>query len=281
VAPTSEAVSCVAHFSGKGLAGKLSAGRFHGLADVVIQAPSRRAFSMHLSPDGSFSIGQNDLLAPDQFVAGTVLTDDQQKRQAIYRRLLSDSRTQRSSEEATVYVWADPIPAPFDFGNQLRSVGSALISLSLELEHAPAETLVTVPRGFMSYRRILEAGATQPNLEGQAAIDQHLRFQLPPSVLPLQVEKARLWVKVESPSRWFTVSGHLQNGLVQLKSEHSPVDPLQIEITQHDLLVVDENGGLRLDIVVSDADPAIDEQPPKWSIQTLELEIVGRTLKKN
>jgi hypothetical protein len=281
VAPTSETISCVAHFSGKGLAGKLSAGRFHGLADVVIQAPSRRAFSMRLSPDGSFLIGENDLLAPDQFVAGTVLTDDQQKRQAIYRRLLSDSRAQRSSEEATVYVWADPISAPFDFGSQLRSVGSALILLALELEHAPAETLVTVPRGFMSYRRILEAGATQPNLEGQAAIDQHLRFQLPPSVLPLQVEKARLWAKVESPSRRFTVSGHLQNGLVQLKSEHSPVDPLQIEITQHDLLVVDENGGLHLDIAVSDADPALDEQPPKWSIQTLELEVVGRTLKKN
>jgi len=281
VAPTRETISCVAHFSGKGLAGKLSAGRFHGLADVVIQAPSRRAFSMRLSPDGSFLIGEDDLLAPDQFVAGTVLTDDQQKRQAIYRRLLSDSRAQRSSEEATVYVWADPIPAPFDFGSQLRSVGSALISLSLELEHAPAETLVTVPRGFMSYRRILEAGATQPNLEGQAAIDQHLRFQLPPSVLPLQVEKARLWAKVESPSRRFTVSGHSKNGIVRLKSEHSPVDPLQIEITQHDLLVLDEHGGLHLDIAVSDADPALDEQPPKWSIQTLELEIVGRTLKKN
>ena len=75
MAPTSETISCVAHFSEKGLEGKLSPGRFHGLADVVIQAPSRRAFSLRLSTDGSFSIGQNDLLAPDQFVAGTVLTD--------------------------------------------------------------------------------------------------------------------------------------------------------------------------------------------------------------
>src|SRR5262249_12481540 len=151
------------------------------------------AFSIRLSTDGAFATDENDLLAPNQFEAGAVLTDDQQKRQAVYRRLLTDSRIHRQGDDATLYAWADPIPAPFDFGSQLRSVGSALVSLPLKFEQPPPETEVTVPRGFVSYRRILEAGATQPNLEGQAAIDQHLRFQLPPSVLPLQVEKARLW----------------------------------------------------------------------------------------
>src|SRR5262249_53360940 len=80
-APTSDPISCVARFSRSGLEGRLSAGRFHGLADIVIQAPSRRAFSVRLSSDGTFAAGENNLLAPNQFVAGAVLTDDQQKRQ--------------------------------------------------------------------------------------------------------------------------------------------------------------------------------------------------------
>jgi hypothetical protein len=281
VAPTGDPISCVARFGPKGLEGKFSAGRLHGLGDVLIQAPSRRAFSVLLSPDGTFSVSENNLLAPNQFVAGAVLTDDQQRRQAIYRRLLTDSRSQRHGDDVMLYAWTDSIPAPFDFGSQLRSVGSALISLPLEFGQTPPETEVTVPRGFILYRRILEAGPTQPNLEGQAAIDQHLRFQMPPSVLPFHVAKARLWAKVEAPSRRFSVSGHSKKGLVQLRSDFSPVEPLQIEITRDDLLTLDEQGGLHLDIALSDADPALDEQTPKWSIQTLELEVVGKTSKKN
>src|SRR5262249_49711525 len=165
--------------------------------------------------------------------------------EAIYRRLLTDpvamrereawsgergakekdrlthhaSRTTRDgpSEDSVLYAWADPIEVPFDFDSGARLVGSALISLPLELEHTPPEERVKVPRGFIDYRRIMETGPTRPTMDGQDAIDQHLRFQLPHSVLPLKVERARLFAKVEAPSRRFVVSAFTKEGIVEIQ----------------------------------------------------------------
>src|SRR5262249_54649225 len=160
--------------------------------DALIQTPSRQVFSVRLGADGSFTVGENDLLSPDQFVVGTVLSDHQQKREAIYRRLLTDPVAMREreawsgeraakekdrlthhasgttrdgpSEDSVRYAWADPIEVPFDFDSGARLVGSALISLPLELEHTPPEERVTVPRGFIDYRRIMETGPTRPTM---------------------------------------------------------------------------------------------------------------------
>jgi hypothetical protein len=279
IARTDEPISCVARFGLRGLEGKFQAGRFRGLTDALMQSPSRSAFSV--GPDGTFAIGENDHLPPDQFVAGTVLSDHQQKRQAIYRRLLAESHALGPLDDSVLFAWADPLEVPFDFETRPRSIGSALISVPLEIEHTDPGTRVTVPRGFIGYRRILETAEVRPNLEGMAAINQHLRFQLPSSILPLRLESARLFAKVEAPAHRFTVSAATKNGPVEIRAEQSPVDSLTIEIVRDDALILDEQGGLHLDIAVSDAAPSGAEQNPKWSIQTLELEIVGTTLKRN
>jgi hypothetical protein len=117
-------------------------------------------------------------------------------------------------------------------------------------------------------------------LEGTQAIDQHLRFQLPTSVLPVKVDKARLFAKVDAPLRRFTVSGRTKDGHVTLRSEESPVDALQIDIVGSNLLTLDEQGGLHLEVEVNDAAPTEEGQAPKWVIQSLELEIVGETLER-
>jgi hypothetical protein len=281
VARTEEPISCVTHFGPRGLEGRLLAGRLRGLTDVLIQTPSRRAFSVRPAADGSFAIGENDLLSPDQFVVGTVLSDQQQKREAIYRRLLTDPIAMRPSEDSVLYAWADPIEVPFDFESGARLVGSALISIPLELEHTPPEERVTVPRGFIDYRRIMETGATRPTLDGQDAADQHLRFQVPHWVLPLKVERARLFVKVEAPSRKFVVSAFTKDLPVEIRSEQSPVNPLTIDIVPGDALILDKQGGLHLNIAVGESASTDGATAPRWTIQTLELEIVGTTLKRN
>ena len=106
-----------------------------------------------------------------------------------------------------------------------------------------------------------------------------LRSRRQRCLLPLHVEKARLIAKVEAPSRRFTVSVHTKNGLRKLHSVQSPIDPVPIDIVGDDLLLMDEQGGLNLVITVSEPPSVDDGQLPKWDIQALELEVVGRTLK--
>jgi hypothetical protein len=117
-------------------------------------------------------------------------------------------------------------------------------------------------------------------MEAQQAMEQHIRFQLPPSVLPLKIESAHLFMKVDAPSRRFTIRAHSQKGTVELRSLENLVDPFEIPIDRDDFLSLDDQGGLHVDIEVSDPAPGAGEQPPKWTIHYLEIEIVGRTLGK-
>jgi hypothetical protein len=176
-------------------------------------------------------------------------------------------------------VWANPVQVPFDLESEYRWAGSALLTFPLELERTPPGQRVMVPRAFVSYRRILETGATQPTLEGTSAIEQHLRFQLPPSVLPLRVEQVRLFARVESPSRSFAVTRHMKEKRKLLRTVESPVDPLEIDMFGDDLPALDDEGGLHFDVEVSDAAPDEQERATKWAIQSLELEVVGQTVK--
>jgi hypothetical protein len=282
---TDPAMSCVARFGSQGLEGKVSAGPFQGLTDALIQAPSQRCFAARLQPDGGFNAGNADLLPPGQFLAETVLSDQQQKRQAIYQQLFrtsssfsSDRLAIREDEQSRFIVWADPVLVPFVLGDNPRWAGSALLVFPLEWERTPPGQAVTVPRAFVSYRRILETGASQPTLDGVSAIEQHLRFQLPSSVIPLKVERVRLLAKVSAPSRRFAVSARTREKRVLLRIEESPADPLQIDIVGNDIPTLDDQGGLHFDVELSDAASNQDERTPKWVIQALELEIVGQTL---
>ncbi|HEV2949943.1 MAG TPA: hypothetical protein VGX70_21375, partial [Gemmataceae bacterium] len=245
-----------------------------------IYAPSRRTFALRLRPDGTFTVGNDDLLSPGQFMTATVLSDEQQGRQAIYRHLLSETKAQRLSENSLFLAWARPVPVPFAFGSPVRNVGSALLSVPLEFEQTPPDTPLMVPRAFISYRRILPLGPAQPTMEGLDPIEEHLRFQLPLSVLPLKVERVRLFAKVEAPTRRFIVRGRTNSGHIELLSVHNPVDPLRLEIQRADVLRLDEQGGFHLDIAIGEPENIGNPNPPKWTIKSLELEIVGRTLEE-
>jgi hypothetical protein len=288
-------VSAVAEFGSKGVEGKLAPGPFQGLADALIQTPVQRSLAVEFRADGTFTAGDGDILAPGQYLSATVLTDRQQRRQTIYGRLLTETKARNPEERSMLMAWAEPAETPFTFAPGMRTVGSALLSIPLEFERTPPDTAVTVPSAFIALRRIIQGVGTRPTLEGQYAVEQHLRFQIPSSVLPMKVERARLLAKVNAPLRRFTVSGKGDGGRVELLAKDGPIDTLPLEIVREDLLRLDERGGLHLDIAVSDRlgrQPAALTKPGpggkvpqgeaeteiKWSIESLELEVIGRTL---
>jgi hypothetical protein len=266
-----------ARFGPEGLEGKTLSGPFQNLADGLIYSPSHRAFAVHMRSDGVFTTAGSDLFPPGQFVTGAVLSDQQQRRQMIYQRFLDDAKTKGAPEDALLLAWADPVQLPFVFESGARSVGSALLAFPVEFEHSPPSAQVTVPRAFIAYRRIIPMGLTQPTMEALYSIEEHLRFQLPSSVLPMKVKRARLFAKVDAPMRRFIVRGLANGKPVELRNVENPVDTVFLEIQREDLLRLDEQGGLHLEIAVSDADVADEGRPPKWTIQSLELEVVGQT----
>jgi hypothetical protein len=156
--------------------------------------------------------------------------------------------------------------------------------IPLLLERPAPGTRVTVPAPLVPYQRILSGGPVRPVLESNQAIAMQLRFQLPAALLPLKVEQARLVAKINAPSRRVTVSGLPADGKpVAFPPVESPLDPVAVTITDEPLLRPDEEGGLHLELAVSDtlgggqAGPKAPQMDEKWTIEYVELEVIGRT----
>jgi hypothetical protein len=291
-APVRGKFAAVARFGPEGLTGKFDAGPFRAPADGLVVTPARAPLAVRFG-EGSFTARGEDALPPGQYLTDAVLSDRQQQRQSLYRQLLGPSFPKHWEGRDLLLAWADWDELPVRVGEGDRSLGAALLVVPLEFERPPAGTQVTIPQAFIPYTRLIVGRPIAPTLGGTLGSEMELRFQLPPSVLPLTVERLRVSVKARTPARRFTVSGHSDAGLVPVFDAENPLEPIALEITDPRLLRPDPDGGLHLTLKVGEQamPPAPKATPPgksaskgpvpeveqPWKIESLGVEVVGRT----
>ncbi len=274
-------VVAAARFGPGGVEGRLEPGPFRDVGDAILSTAGGRTLSVRLRPDGTFRAGSDDVLPPGLYLAGGLLSDRQQRRQELYRELFRRPGPAQPDGSSALLAWAGPVDTGFTLAPGARSLGDALLIIPLRLERPEAGVSVTIPGPLVPYRRILLGSPSRPTREARQAVDMHLRFQLPASVLPFRVERARLVVKADAPSRRVTIAGRAGDEVVEVRRADSPLDPVRVDITAARLLALDDEGGLHLNLAVSDllagaarrADPRVED---KWTIEYLELEVTGR-----
>jgi hypothetical protein len=282
-APTREPITAVARLGPDGVEGKLAAGPFGDVGDALISVPGGRQLAVRPQADGSFRAGSRDILPQEQFLASAVLSDRQQRRHELYRAFLKQPGAGRLKDRNVLLAWADPIDLHFNLAPNARQVGDALLVIPLRMERSAPGTRVTVPGPFLPYRRIMAEGSAPPTLESRLGTSMLLRFQLPPEVLPLKVERARLTLKINAPSRRVTVSGRTGKELVELRHIESPLDPVRLDISDERFLHLDADGGLYLNLAVSNppkgsgGSGGVAATGENWKIDYLEIEVSGRT----
>ena len=269
-------IAAVARFGPEGIEGKLTAGTFGGLSDAIIATRSREPAAIRFGAEGTFASGPADILPAGQYLTGSVLTDRQQRRQAVYRQLHTGTGPRHLEGRDLLMVWADAADVPILREEGARVVGSVLLAVPLEFERTPADTRVTVPRGLIPYKRVAEGKQLPVTLTAPYSVAMRLRFQMPPSVLPLRVERATLSVQVRAPFRRVTVTGGPEGKPVPLFEADAPIEPIRIEITDASLLRLDEQGGLHLNFAIGEASSGAASESA-WKIETLSLEVNGRT----
>ena len=272
-------LSATARFGPNGVEGELDAGPFADPADLLIRTPAGEPVAVRLAAGGTFTAG--DVLPPDQYLTGGVLSDAQQRRGEVYRKLLSRPVARHLEGRDLLMLWAESNDLPFYAEDGARTVGHSLLVLPLPFERTPPDTAVTVPRGFIPAWSLSLNRPLRLPVEGSEPLELRLRFVLPPAVLPMTVERATLTLRVRAPSRRVTVTA----GGVKLAEVESPTEPVRVEITDPKALQPDGEGGLSLTVAVGDraddagrpADVRVVKADDPWRIEAVGLAVSGRT----
>jgi hypothetical protein len=278
-----EPIRATARFGPAGLEGQLSRGPFQEVGDALFYLPTRRHLAIALRDDGNFRVSSDDVLPTGQFLASSLLSDRQQRRQEVYREYLGKPLPAHLRGQPVLFAWANPVAMKFNMLPDARTTGEALLIAPLHLERPAPGDRVTVPGPLVETRRVTTAGPARMLWEANQSVNMRIRFQLPLAVLPIEVERARLIARFDAPSRRVTISGSGKAGPIEVFAAVSPLDPLRIEIKQPELLKLDEQGGLEFNVALSDMLQGAEkpgqkrlEGDEKWSISYLELEVTGK-----
>ena len=269
-------LSARAKFGPGGLSGRVTAAGFRGLTDGTIVVPGRDALAVRFDADGTFTAGRDQQLADNDYIAGAVLSNVQQRRQEVYRRLLTPPVPRHLDGRPLFFAWAEPEAFPFTALSDPRVVRSSLLAVPLEFERPAPGTAVVIPAGLVTHARFLNGRPVQPTRESNSAIEMRLRFQLPASLVPLTVTRATFTARVKAPGWNVWLCGDKDGQAVPLVAQVSPIEPLQARIDDPTQLTVDARGGVFVNLLI-ELPPGGGRPDMKWQIESLTMEVEGRT----
>ena len=280
-----------AAFGPEGLSGTVS-GPAIDLTDVVLAAPSGGNLSVQLRPEGEFVSGPGHVLPQGKFISDRLVSDDQRRRQELYARALKSAGFEdRSGTELTLFGWADSLDLGFRHPEGVQQTGAALIAFPVQLTRTPPGTQVRIPAPLLSYRAVTAPDGTPlagplSNRTGEWSeytgdSEFWLEFQLPPEVLPIELEGADLTIRITGATSRLEVLGLVQGEPETIRVWENPVGALRHGLSGA-VLDHDAAGGVLLGFRIRGVVGAADAEPGAlqsyWRIESLELEARGRTL---
>ncbi len=203
----------------------------------------------------------NGVLMPGRFIGSSVLSDRQQKRQQLLRDL-SAPEIEFFNQEPTLVTWSKPLEIGLEFGEGYERVGWSLVSLPLRFEKTPAGTSFKVPSTFVRQGPFLGTlgskfynPTTGKWLDGLVKPGEvGVRCLVPQSVMPCELGNAQIALVIKAPGRTVAIQGFVDGEFKTLQEFVSPIGAVQYAITDPAALLLDEKGGLRVRIRVSESD---------------------------
>jgi hypothetical protein len=281
-------------FGPTGFTGTIQAGPFTEVSDAIIAMPSHRNLAVNIDPDGGFSAGPDDVLAPGHFINRALLTDRQRHRAEMHRQSLDVGGPVSYPTRPMLLAWARPLDLGFVISEGAKQVGWALLPIPLKVDPVPADTEVVIPSTFVDFRQVAgldeRISSAYGNYRREWMVQRRasriwLRFQIPKEVLPLTIKRATLKLKINAPSWSAHICGVSDMREVPLQTLSGPVGAFQVPIHEPKALTLDDDGGLLLGIVVDQdkggdlaaADGTRNRGAP-WNMESVQLEVSGVTL---
>ncbi len=292
----------IGRFTRQGFEGRLDGIDASTCEDAVIITPSTPSLGMLPKPNaiGFFVGGVDNVLAEDQYISTSIVSDIQQDRQGLIRRML-DADTPPFGTEPTMLVWTNPLNLNVDFGDGFNHRGSTLASLPVQLQRLSSGSEFVVPETFVRFDTFAGTrGRTaiyNPRIgrwiELNQPADAQLKLIVPDVLLPCSVKRVNVQIKINAPSRTLTILGResASGERATLFEKKNPTGVLRFSIDDPDALQITSDGGILLSVVVSESDEERESiQKPvesgtlaspsrsTWRIDHLHANVEGVTL---
>jgi len=277
-------------FGPQGLTGEIRGADAITWSDAILATPVLGNVAVRWKGN-RFTATADDSLATGQFLLDALVSDEQRRRQEVYRQLLQKSSSKRPYPATPMLLaWRTPFETHFNLPEHARQFGSALVAIPLTFRPTPPDRDVVIPWPLLPYRTVgrtrQEAGASTYNhrkdewLAKQRLTTTILRFQIPESVLPLKISQADVTLKIRAPGREMEVLGGDPQQAVEIGRELNPVGAFRYRLTKPEQLYVDSTGGFFFEFTVSDIltpDESGEDTQNAWKVESLRLQVKGRT----
>ncbi|MCO8124612.1 hypothetical protein NHH03_22935 [Stieleria sp. TO1_6] len=284
-----------------------------GPATAVVADPSERAPSSQDSADQPATLvaTTDNLLAPDQFISGALLSDTQRMRQEFYRRVFATPEEQPFGRETSLLIWTDPLDLGDQFADRFARRGTALLSVPIQIDTPVPDADFQVPATFIrtetfaGHRGVSfvfnpRTGRWLSQLTKPT--ETELLFRFPAELATMTLKQVRLKIKLNAPSRSLIVQAMVDGQPTTVYEQSDPSGTIEFTIDRADALQWHRDHGLWLSIGISKTqqqvasattDPADDLDSPAdgnaavigetkeiesttWQIDFIQMEAVGR-----
>ncbi|MEM6691708.1 MAG: hypothetical protein AAF664_19920 [Planctomycetota bacterium] len=229
---------------------------------VVVSKAMPSAKADFVSGSGELISRADDLLPPNRFIATELVEDRQRERQALLQGWVQDDKTLFTTAPS-LFAWGKPVDAGQSLDGVFEERGFALHIIPIDLQAPELGQRFVVPASFVRLEPIAgddgvvslfnaETGRWVENVSRPA--DIAIRCLLPKPLLPCQLDRATVRMKIKAPSRSLLVQamdGEKRKTVFELAN---PVGIVETKIQDARLLQVDDRGGVRISISVTETE---------------------------
>lgn len=285
----SESIRALAAFGPNGVTGTLSPGPYRDPQDVMIAGAAPNVLPVEVSEGGRFTAEADAVLAPGVYLPGTVLTDEQIRRQSVYRRLLTAKSDSCYPRRPVLLAWMESLQKGLNTPEGYQDNDRSLLAIPVEFERTPPGTDITIPAPFLSAEDVLTSSGGRSTVysnrtcqwrEGQQPGTTLLRYRLPDSVKPLQLTQVRLEFSILAPSRTITIAVGAKDQLTEAITLTDAAGTYDFTLTEPDQLRLDADGNYFVEVAVRASREAEEAGLPNqiWQMDYVRLDVSGRTL---
>ena len=263
------------------------------LADAIIAGPTHSSLAVSVQADGRLVADKE--LPTGEFLAAAMLSEEQARRQAVYRDALDPRILERRLfKRPTLFAWSQSIEEKFQIdGLTSDSAGGRFYAIDLELQRPTSGTAIRIPAPFLPYRTVTGGkgrgivsafkNSTGVWSDSNNVASATLRFQLPESLLPLVAEEVLFTIRISAPARGVEILAGVPGAFKVIDQHESPIGTFEFSVRDPDLLQIDKDGGLFMGVDIGGINIASDPedfgtQDRNWKIEWVQIEFTGSTL---